>query len=232
MRLVRKLLLTLVLCTMVISSVGNFALAETISSENDKPFFTTQGVVDISNIELDKNVTLSDGAVLTEISFDEYVSRLAKARSISLQEAYEIESRDISLMSRGEYKYYDYSRVFEYKYNKNFEGEVNATIKVYISSDTSFRQIEDVFGISSKRKSGLYVYTWTETSAWSDPREGSSQFPTLSVTIGVDGYFEVTITGSVGGSVDLPGFSVSGEYSWGNTYISRNVPVRATYRVY
>ena len=38
--------------------------------------------------------------------------------------------------------------------------------------------------------------------------EGSSQFPTLSVTIGVDGYFEVTITGSVGGSVDLPGFSV------------------------
>jgi len=187
-----------------------------------------QGQVDVNNIELREKVVLPDGAVLTQISFEEYVSRLAKENNISIQEAYRLEP-NMNLAS-DDITYWNYSKEFTYRDNKNFSAELEATIKLY--NRGSFREIKDVMGVGSRIASGRYKHSWIQTRAWSDPKEGSSKFPTTSVTLGASGYFEARVSMGGGLGMDIPGFSFQGDIHGESIYYSNTMNMEGTYRVY
>ncbi|AFK85131.1 MULTISPECIES: hypothetical protein [Thermoanaerobacterium] len=220
--MIKRFLVSLLLCLALTfsASVGIAAQndssvmnANGVNSNNIiKPQLTVQTKIDISNVKLGERIVLPDGSVLTPISKEEYISKLAKEKNISLQEAYKIESNTIAA---GSIYYYNYTKTFSYPKNSGFKAELVATLKLY--SQGSFRQIEDVVAIGSKGVSGTHTFRWIQISAYSDPQMGSSKFPTTSVTLGANGYFEVLSQDSINTSVELPGFSFS--YSTGNEYI-------------
>lgn len=233
MKQFQKTILCLGLC--MLASTPTFAQSN-LSSDGNVNSISSNTIednametsIDISNIELGEIVTLPDGAVLTPISKEEYLSRLADEKNISLEEASRLESLNVN-NSRQLY-YYDYSKTFSHPKNPNFSAILQATLKMWGSG--MYRQIEDVMAISSKRNSGLYTYRWIQTDAYSDPREGSASFPTTSVTLGAKGYFEVTTTSSLDISGDLPGFSLSSSAGWEYVYESETLSMRSTYSLY
>lgn len=224
-----NILLFLALCLTTIFPLPAFAASD--MNESTENILST--TVDISDIELGEINVLSDGAILTPISQEEYVYRLADEKNISYEEAYELESQGNKARAAVTY-YYDYSKVFPYAANTDFKAELQATLKIW--SDANYRQIEDVLSVSSKRSSGVYNYSWVQTDAYSDPQAGSSSFPVTSVVLGAKGYFEVTTTHSVSTSTgaELEGFSFT--YSSETTdeyhYISNTLSMRAAYSLY
>lgn len=239
MKPLKKLFTTLGITSILTTIMFSPVSAKTISNGSTNPNTTVQGKIDISEAKLGGEIILPDGAKLTPISRDEYISILAKEKNISIQQAYEIETRSSksylgtsALLSTtaSPYYYYNYSKVFTYSKNSHFKAELVATLKVYSSG--SFRQINDVMAISSRRYAGLYDYTWSQLTAWSDPQPGSSKFPTTSITLGASGYFEVSTSYSIDLSTDLPGFSVGGSSGGQHIYQSNTMFMSSSYSVY
>lgn len=221
----RKLLLSLMVCTMLVGMMRNTVLAQASIEDNTK----VNAVIDISDIELKEKVVLPDGAVLTQISFDEYVSILSEEKGISLQDAYKLESREGIRLLAGETIYYKYSKVVEYYENRSYSAKLLATIKIYTSG--SFREIRGISGVGSRPNSGTHDYDWIEVYSWTDPYD-SLDFPTTQVTIGATGYFEVRVSTTVGVGMDIPGFSAGVDYGGETIFTSNDVNLEGTYRVY
>lgn len=252
MKQFKKLFLLLGLCAMIITTTANPVSAKTISSKDIKSHPTIQAKIDISGIELGGKVILPDGAILTPISKDEYVSTLAKEKNISIQEAYEMEKRDserilASKMEKRDSKsllesastlalqssiiYYYYTKNVTYSGNQSYSATLQATLKLYNSG--SFRDIEDVLAVSSRRNTGLYTYTWNQTSAYSDPGMGSSDFPTTSVSLFADGYFEIVTSVNLEASGEVvPGFSLGGSIGGNYIYDSETMYMEGYYSLY
>lgn len=228
----QRKLLALLICTMLMSMLGNPVLAQSIVDDDINSTVSLNTEIDISDIELGEIVVLPDGAVLSQISLAEYVSIISKEKNISLQEAYKLEAkeRNMSLLSVNEIIYYKYSKIVTYSKNRNFSAKLVATIKVYSSG--SFREIRDISGIGSRANSGIHTYEWDEMYAWSDPKEGSSGFPTTSITIGASGYFITAVSSSVGAGLDIPGFSVEATYGGMTYFYSDDLHLEGNYRVY
>lgn len=223
----KLLLLTLVLSIMMTSP----ALAQSTSSENLALDSRMEAKLDISDLKLGGKIVLPDGAVLTPISRDDYASSLARELNISFQEATEMESTN--LMRAATIYYYSYSKTYTYSSNKSFKADVQATIK--ISNSGSFRQIEDVISVSTRRTagSGTHGARWIELDAYSDPDRGSSKFPSRTVVLGGSGYFEIVSTTSIDLSVDLKGFfSIGFSDTGGYIYESDTLDMLHTFDVY
>lgn len=232
----KKVFINLVLCILLTFITAMPVLAQPISNECMDSNYNICSIVDISDfsdeIQLGKKIVLPDGAVLTPISKDEYVSKLAKEKNISIEEAYKLESENISLYgATSTISYVDYEKDFTYSGNSYFKATLLATIKIQ-KWQGGAAQIENVLSVSSQRKSGLYEYDWIETDSFSDPTENGSGYPVTSVVLTAKGYFEVTVDVSVEGSVNLPGFSIGGSVGTKDTYISKNMPMRSTFSVY
>lgn len=185
--------------------------------------------INLADMELGEIIVLEDGAVLTPISQEEYIQRLAKEKGISIQEATSIEKNSAKNTTRVSY-YYDYEKKFTYEENSQFKAQLEATIKIY-SQGGDYRQIDEVLGVSSRGISGTSGYEWIETSAYSDPEGGD--FPTWKVTLGAKGYFKIVNEVSLGGSVEIiPGFSVESSGSSSIIYTSETMNMRDTYSLY
>lgn len=233
-KVLKKFLLSLSVCAAIATMVVSPVSAQSNPSNTLEGATTMEATIDISDIELGKKVVLPDGAILTPITQEEYLSRLAAEKNISLKEAYNMEATSLRVQSlfapSSTTYYYDYVKTFSYSKNTTFKADLQATIKIYNSG--SFRQIDDVITVSSRRRSGIYDYEWIETDAYSDPDRGSSEFPVISVTLGAKGYFEVRTSFSLDLSVDLPGFSAGGSSGGEFIYQSDTLSMRSTYRVY
>lgn len=237
MNLLKKLALKVSIVVAIVAMIATPVSAQPNSSKsvsvqpNLSNTVELEATVDISNIELGEKVVLPDGAVLTPITQEEYISRLAAEKNISFQKAYSMELKDseYQILSGTTY-YYDYVKRFTYSRNSSFKADLEATIKIY--TDGSFRQIDDVLDVASRRAAGVYDNDWIETSAYSDPDQGSDEFPVTSVTLGAKGYFEVRTTFELNVSVDLPGFSAGGGSGGEFIYQSETMSMRSTYSVY
>jgi hypothetical protein len=84
--------------------------------------------------------------------------------------------------------------------------------------------------VSSRRISGYYSYTWEGLNHWDDPSGGS--YPTTSVVVSAKGYFKVEVDSSVSGGISLPGFELGGSVGGTDTYLSENMSIYYTFRVY
>ncbi|MFA9397447.1 MAG: hypothetical protein ACERKV_04170 [Clostridiaceae bacterium] len=223
MKFIKKIFLSLGFCTLISVMIANPVSAQTISSKNVKLQPTIQSKIDISQINLGEKIILPDGAILTPISKDEYVSKLANEKNISIWEANEMQSRTTLLslnylMTSGTIYYYDYAKTFTYTGNSNFKADLEATLKIWSSG--SFRSIENVLTIGSRRTSGIYNNDWIETAKFSDPQPNSSSFPVASVTLGANGYFQIKSTYNYSITGGIPGFSASS--SVGGEYIFKS----------
>lgn len=182
---------------------------------------------------------------VVDITYDEYIKIIADEKGISIDEAKKLDMeqnqknekklaknfpnlKSVNSLDSGSYSYQTIEQIFTYPYNSSFKAAITATIKIYTYG--SFRQINYVQGISSRRVAGLYEYSWVQSYVWQDP--GNEQMPCTSVNLGAVGYFEVTVSKSLGLSGGLPGFSISGELSNDVIYQSNTLSMQTTYSVY
>lgn len=232
----RKIFLSFLLCILMTFTTSMPVSAQPVANEDIESDATMYSVIDIENysneIMLGKKVVLPDGAVLTPISKDEYVSRLAKEKNISIEEAYELESADNSMSrSTSIESYIDYSKDFTYPGNSSFKSTLLATLKIKTWQGGAV-QIQNVLSVSSQRKSGLYLYDWVQTDAFSDPTENGSGFPVTKAVLTAKGYFTVEVDTSVTGTVKLLGFSIDVTVGTVIKYISNNTVLRDTVNLY
>jgi hypothetical protein len=231
----KKIFLKLAVCILLMIMTVMPTLAQSIVNENMDLNAELCAVIDINKyydeIIAGEKIILPDGAILTPISKSEYISRLAKEKKITVEEAYELELDDAVLARNSMVSYVDYTKNFTYSENSNYNATLLATVKIR-KWQGGAAQIENVLSVSSQRRSGLYEYRWIETDAFSDPVENSSSYPVTSVVLTAKGYFEVVVDISVEGSVNLPGFGVGGSVGSVITYISDNMVMRSTFSVY
>ncbi|MBU5677244.1 hypothetical protein KQI88_12550 [Alkaliphilus sp. MSJ-5] len=231
MKLFKRFVTKLSICALMVGMFISPTFAHPSSIDNIESFTTLEATVDISNIPLGQEVVLPDGAVLTPISEEEYMTRLAKDKNISLKEAYEMELKNLSsLRSSGNTFRYNYSKTFTYSRNSSFKADLEATLSIYTGG--SFRQINEVLGVGTRRRSGLYDFDFIETYSYSDPLQGSSKFPVGTVHLGANGYFEVVVSGSVGGSIEVPGFTFEASVGQDAIWLSRTMSMDGSYSVY
>lgn len=76
----------------------------------------------------------------------------------------------------------------------------------------------------------MYNYDWEQLNTWSDPIGG--KYPTTGVTISATGRFVVRVGSSVGGGLNLPGFSLNASTSFEDIYYSDFMTIRYTYNLY
>lgn len=127
--------------------------------------------------------------------------------------------------TRGGYVYYDLKGTQAYSKNKNYLASVNATLKVYLSG--SFGEISQVLGnVWSRREPGSSTSDWKGTNHWYDP----TKLPSVDITIGCSGYFEVKHNVSTGGGLSIPGFSYPSTVSGKQIYQSDTMNIRKSYR--
>lgn len=226
-RRIVKGLLSLSICLSLIVSVPVFA--EDNCGEEIKLNNVLDAVIDIDNIALGEKVILKDGAILTPISEQEYIRRLMEENEYSIVEARHIESQAKNMRSGTTY-YYNYSKKFTHPKNSGCTAILEATLKIW--ADNSYKQIENVMGVGSRRNSGTYQAQWIETYHYSDPQQGSSSFPTTKIVLGASGYFRITSTYALNTSTQIPGFSLGSSSGGTYTYESTSLNMNATYSLY
>lgn len=207
-------------------SLGCMVCILFLGSEN---VFAAEGVLD-DPINIMETGDFGD-YIVTEISEFEYIQIVAENEDISFREAQKLVAPPLlpgqSIMtarSSGTTSYRNVSWVQSYPKNTNFKAELSASFKIFSSS--SFRQIDD-YTVGADTAAGSSRATFTATNYF--PKES---LPKTKVTVGVTGRFTTSRTTSGGGSVSVPGFSISG--STGTTYHFRSdlMTIQRTYSLY
>lgn len=195
----------------------------------------------IRNIADINHITEAEAIRIDRLELDNYKNYLADSiEDGSIFEILKLQGieDEYKNMSKAELKdkllsgstfYYTISGTRTYSKNSDFSASVNAVVSMY--SEGSFRQINSLQGsVFSRRESGIYRYDWIELNTWDDPKGG--RYPTIELTIGAEGYFEVRTNVSGGASLDIPGFSISGSIGQDDIYQSELMSIRKTYVLY
>lgn len=216
-----KKVISIVMATFVMLGISVFNSENVSANENN----------------IDETINIMDTGdfgeyTVKEISESEYVKRVAENENISLKRAQEKVSKETfssgSILARaaGSVVYRDASWTQTYSKNSTYKARLNATFAVYVSSSSSFREIKS-FTTGSSLAAGASSAQWNVSHY--DPKPS---LPKTSVSLGVTGSFAVTRSTSGGGSVSIPGFSVSSSTSSSRYYVSQNMTIRKTYSVY
>lgn len=175
----------------------------------------------------------------TEISYDEYINRLAAEKNISREEAIEFDnqqnieilkdakSRNINQKQAG-IVYKDLSFTKRYNKNTSFSYDTNLTVKLY--GEYIYYQVEDVLGMSTRISSGFGSAEFIEEAAWAEPVNGS--FPTTDLHIYSRGYFQVTNDASMSGGGSIAGFEISGSVGSTTYQTSDSISLNTTWHPY
>ncbi|SRR5699024_462721 len=108
--------------------------------------------------------------------------------------------------------------------NSSYSAYLTGLFEVYVYD--GFRQVEKAT-VGSGLSAGLNSADWIETNSIVQ-----SELPALDVNIAATGHFTATVNTSTGGSISIPGFSVTG--SSGTTYQLASTPmtISKTFSVY
>jgi hypothetical protein len=168
----------------------------------------------------------------TQIAYEEYIDLMAKANQITPQEAIALDRKDTqtklntinkldtSVMAAST-TYYKASKTFTYSGNSSFKAKSEATIKLVGAG--SMYQISDVTAVWTLGVSGTYTWVWHPLTAW------KSGMTLSKVDLGGSGYFTCSYTSSTGGTISVPGFSVSGTVGTTTTYTSNSMQMSWTW---
>lgn len=196
-----KKLMSLLLCAALLVTAAPAAFAYT--PENDSDTVTRIPVNELADLAMNDSLVLDDGAVLTRITYDEYVSETATYNGITDNEV--IKNEPVLPQSgSGAYYYYGFTKTQALDKNNWFKATLVATLRLYVYN--SYAQIEGISGISTKLASGLYLCKWQQQSVSSYPDENdSTSFPCGRIDIMGDGYFYVEPNISVSEQATLEG---------------------------
>jgi len=185
-----------------------------------------------------------------EIPYDIYIQHKAESLGVSIEEAIVIDEEEnteykknlqkrhpelfetdllmvTDIRSTPTFIYKTIKKTQEYEKNNLYSATVYADIKIYVDSDTAFREIVEVLGnVYSRREEGWGNYEWVELNAWDSPSGNS--YPTDEVQIRATGYFKVQVDSSVSVGVELFGFEMSGS----DIYQSKNMTIDYEYSLY
>lgn len=150
--------------------------------------------------------------VNVQISYDEYITLMAKANNLTKEEAIALDRKDTQVkvekingldasVNATSTTYWKASKTFKYSGNSSYKTKLEATIKLVGSG--SMYSIKEVSGVWTAPVSGLYTYVWHETNA------NSSGMTSAKVDLVGAGYFTVSSTVAVGATFSVPGFSGS-----------------------
>lgn len=141
-----KIISSFCLCLFLVSLI---TVCAKIDETDDSSANMISAEIDMEDMKSQRIITLPDGATLTPISQDEYISILAIEENIPYTEAYFLENPNTATPSRdGTTYYYNYSKNFTYSKNTNYKATLFATLKIW--ADGSYKQIENVTGVGSK----------------------------------------------------------------------------------
>ncbi len=240
-----KKLFSRIICMALLLTV--FAGPSASASSNDSADAITPihtGMLEATN--LGDSVVLDDGAELTRVSRSDFISQIAAAQNVSVQKAEQIlitsqakklennsaTQNSTSGFGKVQYYYFNYSKVFHLQNKTSNPYRAELVANLYLASDGQYVQIEDVEAVYTARVSGSYSYDWLPLAAYSNPKSGSSSFPTGQVDLFGDGQFKVVTAWSAGTAASLEGwgFNVSGG---GNTiWYSQRLPMQGHYQCY
>lgn len=222
----KKIICSLLSAALIMSS-ATVAYAATPTDEDT----TALPVNELVDLNLNESIVLDDGAVITRISFSDYLNETARNNGTTLSEAkIENESTEMSTASSGGSYYYNYAQVFglDGTTTCSFKAQLQATLK--ITAVNSYAQIDNVSAVYTTPVAGSYSYQWIQSAAYSDSNTGT--FPTGKVNLFGDGYFTVQTQTSTEGSVSLSGLGFSRSLSTSTFWTSQTLHMRGSYQCY
>lgn len=168
-------------------------------------------------------MTEEENQILQKHAEKLYFKKLTKDSRLDHRNV-EIQKIKDSISPRSIINYVSVEKEFSYSKNKNYRACLEAELQIYQDTDKSYF-IEKVVGLSSRRVAGNYSCNWIQSQSGYDILPGKK-----SVYLWVKGYFEVVVNSSSGGTVSIPGFSVSS--SLGSSSIYQSDTIKGTKKYY
>ena len=149
------------------------------------------------------------------ITEEEYLNRKAKYEGKTLEQIKVEHYSKFKTRSSVTDLYKEYSYTKTYEGNSNFKATVIATY--HLRGYGNYYDIVGYTGVYSKIAQGTGSSTWVPGNTSISIESPSSSYITAN------GYFQITLSSSVGSEVEvIPGFSISGSTSWITIYTSDN----------
>lgn len=171
--------------------------------------------------------------IVVDLTYEEFIAKTAELNGISEEEAVQLYKNireadkcdgPIPYVDMVEH-YQSVSRTFTYSKNRTYSASSEAT--VLLLSKGPYVQIEGVSGCATRISSGTSTASWVQLY---NSYDGS--FPGTSVTFIGRGYFTESRTSTVGGGINLEGFTMNGTIGSTTTYSSDSMDLIWTYKVY
>lgn len=187
------------ICLLVIAIVlflvyRNCAFVKSLSDyDNVKSSYektTALPVSDLKNLKLDDSLTLEDGAILTKITYEEYLKMLTDNKEINSDNA-KLESFEIALTYDEAYSYYYYKKVFPLDGSDECDFKAQLGAMLILDDSNSYAQIVDAFPIKTHLVTGPNNCEWVQSAVDSFPALGNNDSPMEKVELFGRGYFQV-----------------------------------------
>lgn len=221
-----KKLISAFLCIVLLVTAAPVAFAS--APENDSDTVTMIPTNEVTSLAINESFVLDDGAVLTRISYDEYVRETAIYNGVTENEV--IDSEPARAQPNGGSYYYGYTKTQALDSNGWFNATLVATLRLYAYN--GYGQIEGISDIKTRIASGLYLCKWEHGGASSTPAENGSGFPCGRVDIVGNGhfYFDVSLNYTQQQTVEGCGFTAGG--GAGVYWTSREMWIFGGYQCY
>lgn len=170
---------------------GNYAYVKSLSDyDKVSPSYektTALPVSDLKNLKFNDSLTLEDGAILTQITYEEFFEKLADNEENEVKS----ESTEKTLTDDETYNYYYYKKVFGLDGSDECEFKAQLDAVFILDDSNSIAQIEDVLPISTRLVSGPRNCEWVQMSVDRFPALKNNDSPLEKVEFLGSGYFDV-----------------------------------------
>ncbi len=172
----------------------NYAFVKSLSNyDKITPSYektTTLPVSDLKNLKLNDSITLEDRAILTKITYEECLRKLADNKDI-YSDKVKSESTEKTLIDNETYSYYYYKKVFGLDGSNECEFQAQLDAILILDDTNSSAQIEDALPINTRLVSGTYNCKWVQSAVVRSPVLENNNSPMEKVEFLGRGYFQV-----------------------------------------